>query len=247
MKTIKRPSKLLLFFYGMAVLLFCHHYIMRPMLLDWGAPQTIRELSLPGDTFTQGPRHTRAILVDATPGDLWPWLLQMGQDRAGFYSYQWLENLFGAEMKNVYEVKLEFQRQRLPGDTIWLASQHHWNAKGFQRVAEITPLRSYVLVGAEDYKRIEAGQKASGSWAFYLYPANATQTWLIARSSDGNLSAVNKVLRYFAFEVPHAIMEIKMLKTLKRLGESSPSAGNPYESCADPLVLDDIHILPKPL
>ncbi|HEY5749821.1 MAG TPA: hypothetical protein VIU12_27330 [Chryseolinea sp.] len=236
MKKINRQSKLLFFLYGMAILLFCHHYIIRPILLDWGAPQIIRELSLPGDTFTQGQHHTRAILVNATPEDLWPWLLQMGQDRAGFYSYQWLENLFGAGMKNTYEVKLEFQRQRRAGDTIWLASQHRWKAKGFQRVAEITPLRSYVMVGAEDYRRIEAGQKASGSWAFYLYPASATQTWLIARSSDTNISPVNKVLRYLAFEVPHAIMEIKMLKTLKRLGEGAHPVDNPYESCVDPLV-----------
>lgn len=230
MKKIILRSRLLFFLYGMAVLLFCHHFIMRPMLLDWGAPQAIRKLSLPGDVFTQGQSHTRAILVNATPEQVWPWLLQIGQDRAGFYSYQWLENLFGAAMKNTYEVKLEFQRQRLPGDTIWLASRHRWKAKGFQRVAEITPLRSYVMVGAEDYRRIEGGQKASGSWAFYLYPANATQTWLIARSSNGNIPTFNKVMRYFTFEVPHAIMEIKMLRTLKRLGEEVHGVDSSNES-----------------
>ena len=83
---MKRNVSKKLIYVGYAVLIiwFCHHFIFRPIFLDWGSPETIRELTLPGDTFTTGSRHTRAVLVTATTGELWPWLIQMGQERGGF-------------------------------------------------------------------------------------------------------------------------------------------------------------------
>ena len=99
MKKFKPSHKFLIFLYAVAILLFCHHFIFRPIFLDWGAPELIQELSLSGDGFTEGRRHTRAVLIEATPEELWPWLIQVGQDRGGFYSYEWLENLALADMK----------------------------------------------------------------------------------------------------------------------------------------------------
>ncbi|GAA0246458.1 hypothetical protein ACFFQF_05480 [Haladaptatus pallidirubidus] len=43
---------------------------------------------------------TRAITIDAPVEDLWPWVVQLGQGRGGFYSYDWLENLVGAGIHN---------------------------------------------------------------------------------------------------------------------------------------------------
>lgn len=213
------PQKLVMFLYAVAVLLFCHHFIFRPIILDWGAPPEIRDLRLSGDQFTDGDSHTRALLVDATPERIWPWLIQIGQDRGGFYSYEWLENLARADMKNVYEIKPEFQFPRQVGDTIWLANKDHYNGMGYQILAELTPFRSFVMVGGEDFKKIQSGEKASGSWSLYLHPQNATKTWLIARSSSGDINFADKVLRYVFYEVPHFIMERKMLVTMRKLTE----------------------------
>ena len=44
---------------------------------------------------------THAITITAPASSVWPWILQIGQDRAGYYSYSWLENLFGAEIHNI--------------------------------------------------------------------------------------------------------------------------------------------------
>lgn len=220
MKRFKPSQKLLIFIYVISILWFCHHFIFRPIILDWGSSQSIRALALSGDVFTDGKSHTRAVLIEATPEEIWPWLVQIGQDRGGFYSYQWLENIFQADMRNAYEIKREYQYPRKEGDTIWLTNKVHYNGGGYQILAEITPLRSMVMVGAKDFTRISNGEKAMGSWAFYLYPENTTKTWLIVRSSDGDLPKGNKVLRYFTFEVPHFIMERKMLVTMKRLVES---------------------------
>lgn len=219
MKAFKPSHKLLMLIYATAILFFCHHFIFRPIILDWGAPERLRYLKLSGDAFTQGKSHTRAVLINATPEQIWPWLVQIGQERGGFYSYQWLENLFKADMKNVYEIRAEFQRPRFAGDTVWLANKDRYNGNGYQVVAEITPFRSLVMVGGEDFARITHGERAMGSWAFYLYPESATKTWLIARSSDGNTSFGNRLLRYFTFEVPHFVMERKMLVNMRKLTE----------------------------
>jgi hypothetical protein len=210
--------------YAIVVLLFIHHLVFRPMFLDWGTPEPINRLAFSGDSFTNGTHHTRAILIDATQEELWPWLNQIGQDRGGFYSYQWLENLFAADMTNVNTIKPEFQWPRQLGDTIWLANKDHYNGQGYQIIAEITDYKSMVMVSGADYARIRNGEKASGSWAFYLYPEGDTdKTWLVARSSEGDISILQQFIRYFTFEVPHFIMEKKMLKSMKKLVERKPA------------------------
>jgi hypothetical protein len=210
---------MLCFLYAAAVLLFCHHFIFRPIILNWGSTEELQKRSLSGDIFTEGRGHTRAVLIEATPEEIWPWLVQVGQDRGGFYSYEWLENIFGADIKNVYEIRPEFQWPRQAGDTIWLANREHYNGMGYQIVAETTLFKSLVMVGGEDYARILKSEKASGSWAFYLHPESATTTWLIARSSEGDTSFGNRVLRYFTYEVPHFVMEKKMLRSMKFIAE----------------------------
>jgi hypothetical protein len=122
----------------------------------------------------------------------------------------------------VYEIKPELQGPRHAGDTIWLANKEHYNGKGYQILAEITPFKSFVMVGGDDYARILKGQKISGSWAFYLYPESPKRTWLIARSSEGATAFTHRLLRYFTYEMPHFIMERKMLKSVKYLVEKAP-------------------------
>ena len=39
------------------------------------------------------------MTIQAPVEQAWPWLAQLGQDRGGFYSYEWLENLAGCEME----------------------------------------------------------------------------------------------------------------------------------------------------
>ena len=63
--------------------------------LRWGATDEEAGKPLPGDDLVPQPgiESTRAITVHAPAGEVWPWLAQIGQDRGGFYSYEWLENL----------------------------------------------------------------------------------------------------------------------------------------------------------
>ena len=78
--------------------------IIRPCHVRWGATDwEVTELLL-GDEFVPRPRlqATHAITIDATARDVWPWVVQIGQGRGGFYT--WLENLVGCRMRNADRV-----------------------------------------------------------------------------------------------------------------------------------------------
>ena len=74
---------------GLAV----YETLVRPRMLDWGASGEERKMCLPGDQVVEAvmTHHTRAITIYAPPEAIWPWLVQMGDHRAGFYSYDWTE------------------------------------------------------------------------------------------------------------------------------------------------------------
>jgi hypothetical protein len=69
--------------------------VLRPWQLGWGATEEERGRPMPGDDLVEAPTFnaTRAITIRAQPGDIWPWLVQVGVNRAGWYSYDWLDNL----------------------------------------------------------------------------------------------------------------------------------------------------------
>lgn len=68
---------------------------VRPWQLGWGATEDERGRPLPGDDLVERPTFaaTRAITMRAGPADIWPWLAQVGVNRAGWYSYDLLDNL----------------------------------------------------------------------------------------------------------------------------------------------------------
>jgi hypothetical protein len=70
---------------------------LRPRWAHWGATEAEFAGPLSGDERFPGQRlvSTRAITIDATPDEVWPWLVQMGHGRAGFYSHDWLERALG--------------------------------------------------------------------------------------------------------------------------------------------------------
>jgi hypothetical protein len=74
--------------------------LVRPWHLRWGATDEEVSNPLPGDEMTPEPsaQSTHAITIEAPPEVVWPWLMQLGQRRGGWYSYYWLENLAGLEI-----------------------------------------------------------------------------------------------------------------------------------------------------
>ena len=68
---------------------------VRPWQLSWGATPDEVSHPLPGDELVTRPTFnaTRAITIAASPEEIWPWLVQVGLTRAGWYSYDILDNL----------------------------------------------------------------------------------------------------------------------------------------------------------
>jgi hypothetical protein len=95
----RRPSPLALFGTAGTAL---YALVIRPWHLRWGAEPEDEKRPRPGDELLpkDGTQILHAVTIDAPVEDLWPWLAQLGQDRGGFYSYEWLENLAGCQMRN---------------------------------------------------------------------------------------------------------------------------------------------------
>jgi hypothetical protein len=68
---------------------------IRPRQLRWGATDEEAARAMPGDDVVKQPTFsaTRAVTIEAKPEQIWPWLVQMGFHRAGWYSYDWVDNL----------------------------------------------------------------------------------------------------------------------------------------------------------
>lgn len=78
----------------LAVVTLLYYLIYRPWSLSWGATNEEVNRQMNGDEILEQPTFvaTRAISVEASPEDIWPWIIQIGYKRAGFYSYDRLDN-----------------------------------------------------------------------------------------------------------------------------------------------------------
>jgi hypothetical protein len=80
---------------AIAILLGLYLSVLYPWINRWGARDAELTMTLPGDGTEPDAMitSTRAITIQAPANEVWKWVVQLGQDRAGFYSNDWLENL----------------------------------------------------------------------------------------------------------------------------------------------------------
>jgi hypothetical protein len=157
----------------------------RRWFVGWGSDAHEQTAALPGDGLVADATMvtTRAITIDAPPDDVWPWIVQMGQDRGGFYSYDWLENLFGLHIRNADRVEPRWQHLAV-GDQLRAAPADAGPAAGFT-VVSIDPGRSLVTAVGDPAVVLPPATAGSlpdgGTWAFVLQPVGTTRTRLIVR------------------------------------------------------------------
>jgi hypothetical protein len=221
---MKKPAKLL--FAGGAVLgaWGAYEYVLKPRMFTWGATEEECARTWPGDEFTPHTRGvcTRAVTINATPEQIWPWILQTGQDRAGFYSYTWLENLFRAKMRNTYELVPAWQDRRV-GDDLWLAYKKNYGGLARMTIARLDPFRAMVTVAHDDRESaLQAQWAPHGCWNFLLHPVDARHTRLIMRSIMPERATLLDHVNELFFDPAHFIMERKMMLNVKRLAEQDP-------------------------
>jgi len=93
--------------------------LLRPWHMTWGTTAAERARTLPGDDLVSDARYVmdHAIVIRAPAEAVWPWVAQLGRDRGGFYSYDWLERLFGADIHNIDSIVPAWQ-ERARGELV---------------------------------------------------------------------------------------------------------------------------------
>jgi hypothetical protein len=189
--------------------------VLLPWMTTWGASSDEARMVLPGDELVSHPtfQSTRAVSIAAPPERIWPWLVQIGQDRAGFYSYDWLENLVAADIHNADRVVPEWQH-RAHGD--FVPSLRPDYAGG--RVRDIAGWR----IGWIEAPR---GLALIGWGSFVLAADGPNRTRLIVRTRSGSQpGAFFDRFADLAFGRPlHFVMERRMMIGLKERVEGTAS------------------------
>jgi hypothetical protein len=181
----------------------------------WGVTSGEISSARRGDELIPAPdwSYNHAITIDAPRSAVWSWLVQMGQNRGGLYSYEGLENLIGCNIHNVWEIRPELQRLEA-GDKISL----YRNGFG-PPVAIIEPERTLVLGGPPD------SSGSGATWSFYLLDGPGGTTRLLERGRGIAGKGIAAKLRFgpYLMEPIGFVMSRKMLKTIKRLAETTGS------------------------
>jgi hypothetical protein len=199
-------------------------WALRRWAMTWGMTNDELRHAWPGDDVSPRPidTATRGVTIHAPISTVWAWLVQIGQDRAGFYSYTWLENLFRAAMPRVERLVPEWQ-ERSVGDDVWLAHPGRYHGNARQRVVQMVPGAAMILASPADWGHYARhGANEDGTWSFTLVPIDSTTTRLIVRSrGPAKPSLIRRLFWFAAFDPAHFIMERRMMLRIKALAETT--------------------------
>ena len=187
-------------------------FSIRRWMNRWGTTASDLTRVMAGDSLLRNPTYsgTMALIVDAPPEQIWPWLVQIGYQRGGLYSYDWLDRLFGyLDRPSATRILPEFQHLAV-GDAIPLGRGPSWP------VAAIEPNRALVL----DMRNLDG---LDWVWQFGLYPVDETRTRLVSRSRVRAWVLWARLLTH-AIEPAGFLMTRRMLLGLKQRAEALRAA-----------------------
>jgi hypothetical protein len=187
---------------------------IRRWMNRWGTTPADLTRVMAGDGLLDRSTYsgTTAVVVDAAPEQIWPWLVQIGYQRGGLYSYDWLDRLFGyLDRPSATRILPEFQHLAV-GDHIPLGRGPSWP------VAVLEPNRALVLdmrnLGGFDWV-----------WQFGLYPVDQNRTRLVSRSRVCTKTVWARLATY-AIEPAGFVMTRRMLLGLKQRAEALSEANS---------------------
>ena len=200
-------------------------FLALPRLRRWGATAEEVSRTLPGDDLVASPLYTttHAITVRAPAADVWPWLVQIGQNRGGFYTYDALENIAGLKVRSADRVHPEWQDLRAGEDYLTLDPDEAMK----MTIAVFEPPHAFVVrSGAPGEPPQEAGDFFRGelawTWGFYLEHDETGATRLIVRSRAAWRRTVPTAFaRALLLEPAHFIMEQGMLRGIRDRAEGA--------------------------
>jgi hypothetical protein len=168
---------------------------------------------LPGDALLPHAkgRWTHAVTIQAVPSAIWPWLVQMGCRRGGWYAYDGLDN---GSRPSADRIHRELQ-------AISVGDLMAWTPKALEGffVAEIEPERALVIRG-------DAGDLYRVTWAFVLEPIDPRTTRLLVRASGDYERRSVGVMLQLIWRPMHFAMQRKQLLTLRKQIEAASATGS---------------------
>ena len=199
------------------VLAFAGAPLLRRWHMRWGASQDETTRPLPGDDIVPNAIiSTRAIQINAPASAIWPWLVQMGQDRAGFYSYDLLERLAGARIHNSDQIVPEWQRLSR-GDLM----------RTYRYIQRFEPLGWTVETVETDRALVVCNKKKTWSWALVLDTMGSGKTRLVARTRSARQGLVGSMAERLVAEPMHFVMEVGFLRGVKHRAEAASASREP--------------------
>jgi hypothetical protein len=198
-----------------AATLLLYRLAVQPWQHRWGATGEDVRRSMPGDEVIPGAHSTtRAITIQAAPEEVWPWLVQIGYGRAGWYSYDWIDN---DGRPSADRIVPEFQQLRV-GDQIVMV-----------------PGMGPRVRAVEANRWILSGDEETGTWCLALYPAADGITRLVSRwRQDWPITPAT--LFWILISDPGAfLMERKMLKGIKERAELAAAEPAPLPGVEAPM------------
>ncbi len=151
------------------ILITLYLYVIRPSQLRWGATAEEVRRTMPGDELVANPTFlaTRAITIRGRPERIWPWIVQMGFDRAGYYGYDLIENLGSKTGIHSNESIVPALQHPRAGDLLPISTVAHLT------FGEIQSNR-YLIWQSEVVPH-------DGAFTWALYPVDETHTRLVSR------------------------------------------------------------------
>lgn len=209
------PRRVALAGVGIAAGLAALPLLTRPWSTRWGTTGDEAMATLPGDELVPevGSQTTMAVTIDAPPEAVWPWLVQMGQDRAGFYTYLWVENgLLHLDFRNADRIVPEWQSLKV-GDHMWFLPERHITPRFGPTVVRMEPNRALILTLGELDRPVPA------TWQFVLRPTADGGTRLLFRQRGSAAQPLAVRIPNLLMEPGYAFMERKMLLGIKERAE----------------------------
>ena len=171
----KRTLVVLAILLGLVVVAVLATILLTPWMDRWGTTDAEIAATYPGDALVQAPTGivNRALTIHAAPEQIYPWIVQLGAERGGFYSHTWLETyLLQCKLINADRIHPEWQGLQV-GDQVKMCPGSFGPAP--YRVARLIPNQAVVL-GHQD-----KGQWVD-IWEFNLIPLPDGATRLILRT-----------------------------------------------------------------
>lgn len=212
MKSMLKPVAALVLM--ITIQIFVYSTFIEPYTLSWGASKEEVKMALAGDSLAPYISSTRAITINAPAMTVWHWIIQLGADRSGFFSYTFIEKALGYEERVPVKSFPEFTEMEkgrvIPGtmDASNTKVNYSWP------VLLVEPGKAFVLE----------------NWgAFAVKAIDENMTRLIVRTHGRKNSTILENMRYFFIVPLHFIMERRMLMGFKACAET----GQHHSSAAD--------------